>query len=495
MSRSEILDWLDIKGFKGAEAPNAPPQDPTLTRDMVNMHIEEGKLVPRPGAATFQNADHDEEVTRFLDYNHLGTIHLLRFSLTGIQEWSGSAWADLTIGTAFTAVAGDNADAAMFKDNLYVIPQPGVKPSKWTAAAGTVTQIAAAVTARTLAPYSAYLLLGYANADPRGIRYSNDGATWSATDVLTMEDTPGFIMRISPFGGRAFVYKNTSVDFLKFVGSSTTTFGQDVLTEDVGLGAFNTLAGVSNLGQLFLGSDARLYLNNGTLQPILKRLSDRIRAEINISAIGEAFGSVDPSKSTYTLFYPVASDSYSFRRMDINYLHGTAVLDNYENLGSGLFIRGAYTTYGSVAPFFIMSDSSSAPKTYRLDTTTQLTDAGSNITRYWTTDWLPTRGREIGEVQMTVKHKGRGVLKVLVADELGTVYDLLGTHTLKLDTKSVNLDIDNLADRIAGEDILSITEVNTRGDHVKFRIEFEPKTNHDDVDLRQFSIGFVKQEE
>ena len=52
MARSEKLDWLDITDFKGAEAPNVLPKDPSLTRDLVNMHIEEGSLVPRPGAAS-----------------------------------------------------------------------------------------------------------------------------------------------------------------------------------------------------------------------------------------------------------------------------------------------------------------------------------------------------------------------------------------------------------------------------------------------------------
>ena len=80
MGRSELLDWLDIKDFKGVDSPNAMPGDPSLTRDMVNVHIEEGSLVPRPGAATFQNADHDEAVLRIFDVNHLGTIHLLRHS-------------------------------------------------------------------------------------------------------------------------------------------------------------------------------------------------------------------------------------------------------------------------------------------------------------------------------------------------------------------------------------------------------------------------------
>lgn len=288
--------------------------------------------------------------------------------------------------------------------------------------------------------------------------------------------------------------KNTSVDFLKFVGSSTTTFGQDVLTEDVGLGAFNTLASVSNLGQFFLGNDARLYLNNGTLQPILKRISDRIRSEIRIAAIGESFASVDTGRNIYTLFYPRGSDSYSFRKLDINYLSGTATVDNYESLGTGIFVRGMYTTYGNAFPFFVMSDSSTAPKTYRLDTTTKLTDDGARIAHYWSTDWIQTRGKEIREIQMLVKHRGVGIIKVFVADELGTVYDTLGTHTLNLDTKSVKLDIDNLNDRIAGEDILSISPVNVKGDYVKFRVEFEPVTNHDDVSLRMFSIGFPKEE-
>lgn len=195
------------------EAPAALPQDPSLTRDMVNIHIEEGSLVPRPGSTLFQNANHDEIVTRFLEYNFLGTIHLLRFSATGIQDWNGTSWADLTIGTAFTAIAGDDVDAAMFKDNLYVIPQPDTKTAKWTAASGTVTEIAATPTGRTLAPYSAHLLIGYAAADPRGIRYSTDGSTWAGADVLTMEDTPGFIRRLSPFGGRLYVYKKYQCRF------------------------------------------------------------------------------------------------------------------------------------------------------------------------------------------------------------------------------------------------------------------------------------------
>jgi len=416
MSRTQELDWIEIKNFLGMDAPNNVISDLALSRDMVNVSVRSGRIHARPGAAKYQNADHDEPVLGLFDYNYLGTIHLLRFSTTGIQEWDGTTWNDLTVGTAFVSSVGDDVDAIQYRDNLYVIPQPGVKPYKWTAAAGTVTQISAAVTGRALMNYSAYVMIGYADGDPRGIRYSIDGSTWSASDVLTMVDTPGFIIRMLPYAGVGYIYKNLSVEFIKFVGSTATDFSQSVLDENIGLGAFNTLVGTGHLGHIFLGHDGRLYLNNGTLQPILGKVSDRIVDEINFDSIGESFASIDANNTIYSLFYPRGSSTFSFRRLDLDYRTGVVSMHNYELLDAGTFTRGIFTRYGQKPPFFIMSSAATAPVTYRLDTKTQLTDNGTILHPYWATDWIPTGQKHLLEIRFRIKHKGRGVVVVKLAE-------------------------------------------------------------------------------
>jgi len=480
MSRTEDLKWIEIKNFLGMDAPLNTISDLALSRDMVNMSIRSGRMFARPGAATFQNANHDEPVIGFFDFNHLGTVHLLRFSTKGIQEWSGTAWADLTLDVAIAAADGDNVDTVQYKDDLYTIPQPGVKPFKWTAASGTVTQISGAVTGRTLMNYSAYLMIGYANGDPRGIRYSIDASTWAAADVLTMVDTPGFIVRMLPYAGVGYIYKNFSTEFIKFVGSTATDFSQSVLDENIGLGAANTLVGTGHLGHIFLGHDGRLYLNNGSLQPILGKVSDRIIDEINFDEIGESFAAIDANNTIYTLFYPRGSSKYSFRRMDLNYRTGVVEVHSYELMDVGTFSRGFYTRYGEKPPFFIMSSAGGVPVTYRLDTTTQLTDNGTLLHPYWATDWIPTGQQHLLEIRFRIKHKGRGVMTVKLAEDIGNVYDTVAVKDFR--------------DRVAGEDIFAIENMNSKVDHIKLRVELAPAVDNKDIEMQGIAFGFAPAE-
>ena len=99
----------------------------------------------------------------------------------------------------------------------------------------------------------------------------------------------------------------------------------------------------------------------------------------------------------------------------------------------------------------------------------------------WATDWIPTGQKHLLEIRLRVKHKGRGVVKVLLAEDIGNVYDTIVTKDFR--------------DRTAGEDMFAIENINSKADHIKLRIELLPAVDNLDVEMQGVAFGFKRDEQ
>ena len=463
---------IRIRDFLGLANPRVLPTDTRLTRDLLNVEIIGGRVLARPGATTL-GAVSSAVVNGMLDYDKLGVVKLLRITTSGIDQWSGASWAAITVDTPWSTTATDWPDSVVFKNNLYLLPGPGLKPYTWSGS-GSMTLVTAAYTARAIASYSGFLLLGYSNSGPRQINYSADGSTWSAVDVVNMEDAPREVLRMLPFGDSLHVYKSDAIEFLRHVGTSAVTFAQGVISDFIGLGAPLTLKGIRNVGHILMGNDGLLYINTGQIQPVVDKLNYVLEEEIEKDLIDQSWADVYPSRSIYSLFYPLNGATYANRRVDLNYRTGAITRHEYGVANSGSLHRGIYTKALGINPVLVASAPLSL-KIYRLDS--GLTDDGTVITHYYTTDWLPLHAQEFNGAALLIKHQGTGQAKLLIATDFDTQYSDVARF--------------ELLRRVPGSEEL-FTYTGSFGGRptgwAKFRVELEPSTTTTDLELIELHL-------
>lgn len=476
---------IRISRFLGLASPGSTPPSPQLTRDMVNLILKDGILIPRPGSDKLGAAS-AEFITHLFDYDKDGTITLMRVRKTTVEQWNTgtSTWDNVTVDVGFTGAIDDFPSHNVFKSNLYLITKPDTKPYK-KIGTGDILQIAAAPTARVVVSFFGFLFLAYIDStNPRQVRYSTGGSAWSVVDVLNMEDTPREIIHMMPLDTSLHVYKPTAIERIRHVGSSSVTFNQGTTSASVGLGAVNTLMNIPGIGHIFMGNDGRLFLNNGTVTALRNNINEIIASELNYANMSSSFAGLDFTRNTYSLWYPIGTSTDSTRRLDLNYQTGEVTPHNYEFLGTGSFHRGFYTKALRMRPSLVVSEGSqnATPFTFELrqEFDATLKDDGGVIYSYWTTDWMPLHSIDAMEVQLMIKHRGIGSVRIFVAEQFATMFH---------EVKRVEL-----ARRVPGDEIISYQLDFGGKPHGWVKIRIEPDTVNQPNDVQILELHLIPKE-
>lgn len=421
MAQEHIFSMTE---FHGLGDPFRFGIDPTVTRTMVNMSPRYGRLLPRNGYTALGTAQAGRTIGLFEMQLHDFNAIPIRMDLTDIFKWdpAGLDWTSIRGSVVLETVpTEDIADFAMYGNILYVIT-PNEKLIRWNSADASITQNTATPNAGRIEAFEGFLFLGQAAIDnaagtakgSQRLRYesTNVDGTWDTTKTILINQTPGMINKMKTFGRTMFVYKNDGIVAVRFIGGDTV-FQVDNLNAPVGLLAPNSLANIPGLGQIFLATDRKLYLNSGQVQQIRSSINNTIAEQFNVAFLPNCVAVVDPTNSLYQLFYPSGSNSFLNKRLDFNYISGDFNIHDYP---TGQFVRAAYANTSNGLGNVNLKKLIAAQvdkKTYDVDTGT--TDDGAAIAHSWNSDWQDfgfTGEKYLSRIDITLKEDARSHIEV-----------------------------------------------------------------------------------
>lgn len=418
-----------ITNFRGLGNPFAFSGDPTRVRTMRNIRSQFGRLIARNGYETFGTA-RDDAIIGFHDYKAAGggttLIAIARDDANNseLNYWSGSAWtSNFDFVTTAEDAATDFVDFVNHNNRLHFITPNAADVNYW-AGAGTGTALTTPP-GRYLASFSGYLLIGAStgglnDATLQTVRYddADNGSTWPAGNVLNLRETPGEIKRMMPLGRSLWCYTTVGATILTFVGSALTIFKAERAPTAVGLLASGSLVDIPAVGHLFLGSDGRLYINDGQLvQPVLTELNNTLADNISLSYAVNSRAALNPSQSIYTLCYPASGSSVLDRRLEFNYQTGEFSIFEY----SSGFDRIYYSNASAFSGTTLIG--SLGTQAYQLDNV--LRDNGSVIQHEWQSDWIDMGipiNKTLSKIDLLFDAGADGDIEVAVAQNLNDTF-------------------------------------------------------------------------
>ena len=254
--------------------------------------------------------------------------------------------------------------------------------SGYTAVAPVASHVVRAKVIRAFGPFLiAIYITDNSIVYPHRIRWSHPAqpgsvpVSWDPSDPtkdtgeLDLPDVDsGALVDALPLGSNMYLYKESSVWRLRFVG------GQQIM--DIGQAAWLTSAGllgprcvcVTGDGQkhIFATQDDIMWHNGNTVQSILnKRQRRRLQNEIDTNSFFQSFMFANPFKSEVWFCYPQSGSAYPDRALIMNYK--TAGGENFTiTEADGITFRNAAT--GNIEGF--------VPEIWDIGTDTWDTDTG-----------------------------------------------------------------------------------------------------------------------
>ena len=422
MAQEQIFSMTE---FHGLGDPFRFGIDSTVTRTMENISPRYGRLLPRDGYTLLGLVQTGDIIGLFEYQLHNLNSHLVRVDTDDFFIWDPVTVAWVSKKGAVTMgqdASTDFADFAVYNNFCYVIT-PNEKLLKFDGdgVGANIVQNANSPAASVIEAFEGFLFLGNVDSDNTGVnkdgnrlRYesTNVDGTWDTLKTIVINQTPGMILRLKTFGRVLFVYKNDGVVAVRFIGG-TTVFQIDNLNSGVGILAPLSIGNVPGLGQIFLATDRRLYLNSGQIQQLKAIVNNTIAEDFNVAWLSNAVASVDVSNNIYHLFYASGSNQFLNKRLDFNYVTGEFNIHDYP---TGQFTRAAYANIENQSANKTLKELVAAQtdkKTYRVDIGT--TDNSAVIDSNWNSDWqdfgFPGE-KYLSRVDVTLKEDPRSVIEI-----------------------------------------------------------------------------------
>lgn len=474
-SREQVFPITD---FKGLGNPFIFTGNPQKVRTMTNVRSHFGRIKCRGGYTTL-STEMTDGIIGFADFKaHDNTVTLLAVDDIG-KAWTFSTgtgtWTDRTGGTTPTA-GSKHVDFITHADNIYWTYPGAATVRRWTGS-GSSANITPTVAGRFLGSFAGRIMVGYVPADTNGpqvVRYDalNNAATLPAANTLNLRETPGAIRKILPLAKACFVYKTDGAVILRLVGSSTVTFSQERAPMAVGLLASGAISDIPGIGHIFLGTDGRLYVNDGSLtQPVLTDLNNTLLDDISLADAQHSKATVDFSNNIYTLLYPGSGDTTLTKRLEFNYQTGEFTIFDH-TVGFQQALWSQYANNDLLNPNYrLVVSGSGADDDQPFKFGTDLTDNGTTIAYEWQSDWFnmqESKQKNFLKLELIFDNSSRGDIEVAVATDFSNTFKTVG----------------RVSTNVTGSDPDAIVRVNlasTVGHYFNLRFRFYPRGSSDDI--------------
>ena len=446
MARRARTIW--VQGFRGLNdeaAPGMAKGEPVVTPDLRNVKLRSGQVLGRGGLSKYHSISTASATTPVLglfDYQLAsGTNKLIRMTPTklSVLDTVTPEWDDIT-GTDLTGAVTTRPQATIIDDTLVFTNEGEDLPRKYTGT-GNSAIIAASTSpyAKCIESYLGFLMLGNVSDSGaftdvvdghRMIRYSDDwDNNWTLCDgnELVLDETPGNLVAMKVLGRDLICYKDDGLVKVTWTGNQVR-FNQQKIPFSLGCLAPLSVQNVGELGHIFLGTDAGLYLVNGqTVQSLShETLKQTLPTTFSLAKLKYARSMVDQEEGTYYLFY------------DRTGLSGQA-LDSYVsyNFRTGEFSKGRIGE--SIYSVTNHRPTSQSELDLLLGTSTLVKefDSGTNddgvaTERYYTTNWQSLGEEGIFEgARLLMRKSSLGRVKVSVAREFEQDFTNEQTFSLK----------------------------------------------------------------
>lgn len=452
-----------ITQFRGLGNPYMFTGDPSRVRVMTNIRSQFGRLIGRDGYTTLGDDPGDHTIMGLADFKKTdNTVKLLRVEgtvssagrarvfNTGTSAWDDKGALDAPTATPFYV------DFAMHKDLLW-FTFPGSSDLVQWDGSSNVAEVAASPAARFVASFGGYILAGYTPgslaADGQTVAYddADNGTTWPGGNLLNLRETPGAIQKMLPLGRQLWCYKTDGASILTFVGTALTVFKAERAPMNVGVLASGSVIAIPGVGHIFLGSDGRLHVNDGSLvQPVLTDLNNTLLEDINLSYASNSRATILPSSNIYTLFYPGSGSTTLDKRLEFNFITGEFSIFDY-SLGFNAALYSQYATTLLDPSFTLVT--ANGDDTYKLDT--GYLDGSTAVSRIWESDWfnMNTPGyKTLKFIDVICDQSNVGELQLSVAVDMSPDFKQIRTLGLNATRNSRDVVVRyNLAPTIYGQ--------------------------------------------
>ncbi len=397
MPKFPIGGWggLDDLGMGG---------DQRFTRFLKNVNVRQGRIEGRAGIDELNNVTGTSATTPihalFPYYDKDLITQILRITPTAAFELTNSAdgtWTDVT-GVAFTS-AGTDRPQAVNHDELLIFTNGVDLPRKW-AGSGNDTVVLGGTPpyGKAIMAMKGFVML--ANVSDDGtfsdvtlghlkVRLAEDyDGDWSPCEghELVLDETNGAILAGKKYGEFGVWLKTDSLISTRWVGSGRGFSQRQLRFGGVDKGGISALTFKSTkAGIIFMGTDYELYITDGqNVKPLPPRVQNKLGTDMQKSKAFESFAEVVESREEYNLFFPIDSDTYSAGRIRYNYRTGEYAYSEYD--GHAFISACSFRWLNTEAERLICAADDDL--VWEMDTTDNVDDAGTQVDRYFETDWL-----------------------------------------------------------------------------------------------------------
>ena len=395
------VQW--VERFKGyADILNVDDKA-TLSDDMVNTHVEVGRLKGRGGMAKYLSISTaaGSDIIGLFNYRQADGSHILvRLLRADVEVISGGVWTSVE-GTALTSVAATTQPQADIIDDTLIFTNGTDLPRKYTGS-GNTSSIASGTSpySKGLVVYVGILFLFDASltgtftdvTDGHRLGYFNDDwdGSWDtcAQQYVILDETPGRWLASRVIGRHLFCFKSDGVVKLTHAPSSNTTaikFNHDLIDGAVGIISPLALWTVGTSKCYYLGTDFVIYeVTESTIKPISHLLLSKLfKDTASLDKLQFVRGMADPTEHRGYFFY----DRTGLANQLLNsYLAYNYYTNEFIPGQLGVSINAAvdYKTTDRATQQLIVA-SPTLVETF--DTVAAVNDDGVATSRYYTTGW------------------------------------------------------------------------------------------------------------
>lgn len=307
------------RGGLRLDLPQQEVPDGFVVDGTTNVLERFGMLTNRPGLQPVNAARLGGRISGGIYFKTpTGAQKLVAADLTAWYSVAGSTWTNISSDVVtFAATAANPTRFTTFPSgtSTVIIGVNGVNaPYQW-GGSGTVALLTGAPSgAKDVTVVANRIIFG--NVTTGGMRAPsrivpsdfNDQASYTATNIADMSDTPDDIVAVRAFQRTQFaIYKTESV----WVGiGQPGAFPFAYENVSIGLPGPVSPAAVVRVGgsHYYLGTDGQVYVFNGyQVQPISDPLGSTVQNGINASTQGRAFGLYSRADRCVWFFYPAGT--------------------------------------------------------------------------------------------------------------------------------------------------------------------------------------------
>ena len=392
-----------VERFKGyADIVNVG-DNPTLSDDMVNCHIDVGRIKGRGGSAKYLSisAAAGSDIIGLFNYRQADGSHILvRLLRADVEVISGGAWTSVE-GTALTSVAATTQPQATIIDDTLIFTNGTDLPRKYTGS-GNTSSIASGTSpyGKGVVAYVGILFIFDASltgsfsdvTDGHRLGYYNDDwdGSWDTClqQYVILDETPGRWLAARVIGRHLFCFKSDGVVKLTHAPSSNTTvikFNHDLIDGAVGIISPLALWEVGTSKVYYLGTDFVIYeVTESTIKPISHLLLNKLfKDTASLDKLQYVRGMVDLTEHRGYFFYDRTGLANQLLNSYLAYNYYT----NEFKIGQLGYNMNACVDYKATDRAIQQLLLSTLTLVETFDTVAATNDDGVAISRYYTTGW------------------------------------------------------------------------------------------------------------